>query len=98
MAQVKVDSVVMRDKAKTIETQANTIRSQYDDMLREVNSMASKMSGTTIETAKNEFAAMKTRFDTIVEDMKKYSAFLSNAADHYEEVEWINTQRAQEQG
>lgn len=98
MAQVKVDSVVMKEKAKTIETQANTIGSRYAEMLKEVNSMAGKMSGTTIETAKTEFAAMKTRFTTIVEDMKKYSTFLSTAADNYEEVEWKNTQRAQEQG
>ena len=50
MAQVIVDSSVMRDKAKTLENAAVTIQSLYTEMLQEVTTTANKMKGTTIET------------------------------------------------
>ena len=43
MAQVVVDSQVMRDKAKTLETEANNIQRLYNEMLQEVNTTAGKM-------------------------------------------------------
>lgn len=98
MAQIVVDSAVMRDKAKTIASEAEKIKIRYDEMLKEINSMASKMRGTTIETAQKQFAGMETKFEAIVADMKKYSTFLENAADHYEKGEQKGTQQAQEQG
>ena len=98
MAEIVVDSGVMRDKSKTIATEANTIQTRYEEMLQEVNSFANKMKGTTVETAQKQFAGMKPTFNTIVEDMKKYSTFLSEAADYYEKIENQGTQKAQEQG
>lgn len=98
MAQIVVDSTVMRDKAKTIATEAATIQSRYEEMLQEVNSFANKMRGTTVETAQKQFAGMKSTFDTFVDDMKKYGTFLENAAGYYEKVESQGTQKAQEQG
>ena len=49
MAQVVVDSQVMRDKAKTLENASSTIQRLYTEMLQEVTATASKMKGTTIE-------------------------------------------------
>lgn len=98
MAQVVVDSQVMRDKAKTLETQANTIQRLYSEMLQEVNTTAGKMKGTTIETQKKQFAGMQSTFDTFVKDMKAYSTFLTQAAESYEAAEKAGTQKAQEQG
>ena len=98
MAQVVVDSSVMRDKAKTLENAAVTIQSLYAEMLQEVTTTANKMKGTTIDTAKKQFANMETTFDTIVKDMKAYSTFLTQAAEAYEVAEREGTQRAQEQG
>ena len=98
MAQVVVDSSVMRDKAKTIENAASTIQSLYAEMLQEVNTTANKMKGTTIETEKKQFASMQNTFDTFVKDMKAYSSFLTQAAESYEAAEKAGTQRAQEQG
>ena len=46
MAQVVVDSSVMRDKAKTLENAAVTIQSLYAEMLQEVTTTANKMKGT----------------------------------------------------
>ena len=53
MAQVVVDSRVMRVQAKTLEIAAVAIQSLYAEMLQEVTTTANKMKGTTIETEKN---------------------------------------------
>lgn len=98
MAQVVVDSSVMRDKAKTIENAAVTIQSLYAEMLQEVTTTANKMKGTTIETEKKQFAGMQNIFDTFVKDMKAYGTFLTQAAESYEAAEREGTQKAQEQG
>lgn len=98
MANVVVDSNVMRDKAKTLEAEANTIQRLYNEMLQEVNATASKMKGTTIETQKKQFAGMQSTFETFVKDMKSYSTFLTQAAEAYETAEKDGTQKAQEQG
>lgn len=97
MAQVAVDSSVMRDKAKTLENAAVTIQSLYAEMLQEVTTTANKMKGTTIETEKKQFASMQNAFDTIVKDIKAYSSFLTQAAESYEAAEREGTQKAQEQ-
>ena len=98
MAQVVVDSSVMRDKAKPLENAAVTIQSLYAEMLQEVTTTANKMKGTTIETEKKQFASMQNAFDTIVKDIKAYSSFLTQAAESYEAAEREGTQKAQEQG
>ena len=98
MAQVVVDSSVMRDKAKTLENAAVNIQSLYAEMLQEVTTTANKMKGTTIDTQKNQFASMQSSFDTIVKDIKAYSTFLTQAAESYEAAEREGTQKAQEQG
>ena len=69
MAQVVVDSRVMRDKARTIENAAVTIQTLYAEMLQEVTATTNRMQGEAIETAKERFASMQNVFDTIV----KYS-------------------------
>ena len=97
MAQVIVDSSVMRDKAKTLENAAVTIQSLYTEMLQEVTTTANKMKGTTIETEKKQFAGIQRTFDTFVKDMKAYSTFLTQAAESYEAAEREGTQKAQEQ-
>lgn len=98
MAQVVVDSSVMRDKAKTLENASVTIQTLYAEMLQEVTTTANKMKGTTIETEKKQFASMQSAFDTIVKDIKAYSTFLIQAAEGYEAAENEGTQKAQEQG
>ena len=98
MAQVVVDSSVMRDKAKTLENAAVTIQSLYAEMLQEVTTTANKMNGATTEPEKKQFANMQNTFDTIVKDIKAYSTFLTQAAESYEAAEREGTQKAQEQG
>ena len=98
MAQVVVDSSVMRDKAKTLENAARTIQSLYAEMLMEVTVTANKMKVKTIETEKKQFANMQNIFDVIVEDIKAYSDFLNQSAESYEETELFGITKAQEQG
>lgn len=98
MAQVVVDSSVMRDKAKTLENAAVSIQTLYSEMLQEVTTTANKMKGTTIETEKKQFAGMQSTFETIVKDIKAYSTFLTQAAESYETAEREGAQKAQEQG
>ena len=93
MAQVVVDSRVMRDKARTIENAAVTIQTLYAEMLQEVTATTNRMKGEAIETAKERFASMQ-----IVKDIKAYSAFLNQAAEGYEAAEREGTQKAAEQG
>ena len=98
MAQVVVDSTVMRDKAKVLENAAVKIDALYTNMLQDVTTTANKMKGTTIETAKAKFAGMEDEFETIVADMKAYSKFLTEAAEAFEAAENAGTTRAEEQG
>lgn len=98
MAQIVVDSGVMRDKAQTIETAATSIQKLYQEMLQEVNSMTGKMKGTTIETQQKQFAGMQKNFDTFATDMKSYSNFLKQAAEGYDKEETAGLQQAQQQG
>lgn len=98
MAEIVVDSAVMRDKAKTMQTASSKIQSLYNEMLQEVNATAGKMKGTTIETQQKQFAQMQSAFETISADVKNYAAFLEQAAENYELTENNNTQKAAEQG
>ena len=76
MAQVVVDSSVMRDKAKTLENAAVTIQSLYAEMLQEVTTTANKMKGTTIETEKKQlsctFSGVQTRLDAGIVDTQEF--------------------------
>ena len=49
MAQIVVDSSVMRDKAKTIDDNAKTIKTSYTDMLTELRAVFSVPLGQTFE-------------------------------------------------
>lgn len=98
MAQVMVDSQVMRDKAKAIETAATNMLNKYMEMLQEVQTTAGKMKGTTIETQKERFESMQSTFETFSSDIKAYADFLNRAADAYDAAEQKGTQLAEQQG
>ena len=98
MAQVVVDSNVMRTKAEAIKGAADKIQTLYTTMLNEVNTTAGKMKGTTIETEQKQFASMKASFETFVADIKNYSIVLPESAEAYETAEANGTQEAQQQG
>lgn len=94
MANIIVNSAVMRDKATTIEKAAIKIQTTYEEMLKEVNTTASKMKGTTIDTQRKQFASMQSAFDVFSKDIKAYAAFLQKAAEFYEVSENEAAQKA----
>ena len=77
----------MRNRAKDLENAAVTIQSLYVEMLYEITTTANKIRDGDIETEKKQFASMQNTFDTIVEDVKAYSTFLTQVAESYEAVE-----------
>lgn len=98
MAQVVVDSQIMRDKAQTIMKASQNMLDRYNEMLREVQTTAGKMKGTTIDTQREKFEGMKASFETFSQDIKAYADFLNKAAEAYDAAENKGTQQAQEQG
>lgn len=98
MAQVVVDSQVMRDKAEVIKQAAKNMLDKYNEMLQEVQTTAGKMKGTTIETQRQKFEGMKANFETFTTDIEAYANFLNRAADAYDNAENKGTQQAEAQG
>ena len=98
MAQVVVDSQVMRDKAEVIKQVAKNMLDKYNEMLQEVQTTAGKMKGTTIETQRQKFEGMKANFETFTTDIEAYANFLNRAADAYDNAETKGTQQAEAQG
>lgn len=98
MAQVVVDSQVMRDKAEVIKQAAKNMLDKYNEMLQEVQTTAGKMKGTTIETQRQKFEGMKANFETFTADIEAYANFLNRAADAYDNAETKGTQQAEAQG
>lgn len=98
MAQVVVDSQIMRDKAQTIMRASQNMLDRYNDMLREVQTTAGKMKGTTIDTQRERFEGMRASFETFSKDIKDYADFLNRAAEAYDAAENKGTQQAQDQG
>ena len=98
MAQVVVDSQVIRDKAEVIKQAAKNMLDIYNEMLQEVQTTAGKMKGTTIETQRQKFEGMKANFETFTTDIEAYANFLNRAADAYDNAETKGTQQAEAQG
>ena len=98
MAQVVVDSQVIRDKAEVIKQAAKNMLDKYNEMLQEVQTKAGKMKGTTIETQRQKFEGMKANFETFTTDIEAYANFLNRAADAYDNAETKGTQQAEAQG
>ncbi len=97
MATIKVNSVVMRDKANSFKTVANSIKTFTSEMLAEVESLKSAWQGESAETTVTKFKGLADNFDGIVATINSYATFLEQAADTYDKTEASNTQGAQSQ-
>ena len=98
MAQIVVDSSVMRDKAKTIKDNAETIKTSYTDMLTELRNVTSRMKSGTLDTMRERFAGMQSAFETFATDMTAYHDFLIDAAENYEKGEQEGKAKAEDLG
>ena len=98
MAQVVVDSQVIRDKAEVIKQAAKNMLDKYNEMLQEVQTTAGILKGTTIDSQRHKFDGMIAYFETFTTDIEAYANFLNRAADAYDNAETKGTQQAEAQG
>ena len=97
MATIKVNSTVMRDKASSFKTVANSIKTFTGEMTAEIESLKSVWRGESAETTIARFRGLADNFEDIFSTIVGYADFLEKAADAYDQVENANTQGAQGQ-
>lgn len=97
MATIKVNSTVMREKASSFKTVANSIKVFTNEMTTEIDSLKSTWEGESAETLVTKFNSLADNFDDIYETIVSYANFLEQAAEAYDNTETANTQGAQNQ-
>ena len=97
MATIKVNSTVMREKASSFKTSANSIKVFTNEMLAEIDSLKSAWEGESAETLVNKFKGLTDNFEEIYETVISYADFLEQAAQAYDNTESANVQGAQNQ-
>lgn len=97
MATIKVNSIVMREKASSFKTVANSIKTFTGEMTAEIESLKAAWEGESAETTIMKFKGLTDNFEDIYTTIVSYANFLEQAAEAYDNVESSNTQRAQVQ-
>ncbi|MBE5951835.1 MAG: WXG100 family type VII secretion target [Lachnospiraceae bacterium] len=97
MATIKVNSTVMRDKANSFKTVANSIRTFTSEMTAEVESLKNAWQGESAETTVIKFKGLADNFEEIYQTIIGYANFLEQAAEAYDNAESANVQGAQAQ-
>ena len=97
MATIKVNSTVMREKASSFKTVANSVKVFTGEMTNEVESLKSTWEGESAETLVNKFRGLADDFESIYETIISYADFLEQAAQAYDNAENANVQGAQNQ-
>ena len=97
MATIKVNSTVMRDKASSFKTVANSIKTFTGEMTAEIESLKSVWQGESAETTVAKFKGLADNFEDIYSTIVGYANFLEQAAEAYDNTETANVQGAQNQ-
>lgn len=97
MATIKVNSTVMREKASSFKTVANSIKIFTGEMTTEIENLKSAWEGESAETLVNKFRGLSDNFDDIYETVVSYANFLEQAAEAYDNTETAGVQGAQSQ-
>lgn len=97
MATIKVNSTVMREKASSFKTVANSIRTFTNEMTAEIESLKAAWEGESAETLVAKFRGLADNFDDIFDTVVSYANFLEQAAEAYDNAETANAQGAQNQ-
>ncbi len=97
MATIKVNSTVMRDKAASFKTVANSIKTFTGEMTAEIESLKAAWEGESAETTVNKFKGLADNFEDIYNTIVNYATFLEQAAEAYDNAENANVQGAQGQ-
>lgn len=97
MATIRVNSTVMREKAGSFKTVANSIKTFTNEMTAEIESLKAAWEGESAETLVNKFRGLADNFEDIFETIVNYATFLEQAAEAYDNTESANVQGAQNQ-
>lgn len=97
MATIKVNSTVMREKANSFKTVANSIKVFTGEMTTEVEGLKVAWEGESAETLVNKFRGLADNFASIYDTIVSYANFLEQAAEAYDNTETANVQGAQNQ-
>ena len=92
MADIKVSSTGMREKASTFRSIAESIRNYTEDMKKTVENLRSSWEGTASDETRNAFTKFQETFDDKYNTIINYAKFLEEAANAYDEAEAANAQ------
>lgn len=95
MATIKVNSVVMREKASAFKTVANSIKTFTNEMSADVENLKSVWEGESSAAALARFKSLSENFEEIYNTIIAYADFLDQAAEAYDAAETSNTQGIQ---
>ena len=92
MAEIKVSSTSLREKASSFKTIAESIRNYTEDMKKTVDNLKSSWEGMASDETRATFNKFLESFDEKYNEIVKYANFLEETASAYEKTENANTQ------
>lgn len=87
MAEIKVNSSVMKEKASNFKNVAKSVEQFTNDMMSEIDSLKQAWEGEAAEALVNKFKGLRKNFEDICKTIEQYGDFLTQAAENYDKVE-----------
>lgn len=87
MAEIKVNSSVMKEKASNFKDVAKSVEQFTNDMMSEIDSLKQAWEGEAAEALVNKFKGLRKNFEDICKTINQYGDFLTQAAENYDKVE-----------
>lgn len=94
MAEIKVSSTGMREKAQSFRTIAESIRNYTEEMKQTIENLKSTWEGEASEETRAAFQRFQETFDEKYNTIINYAKFLEEAADTYDRTEEANKQNS----
>ena len=92
MAEIKVNSAGIREKAETFKALADSIRAYTEEMKETVNGLQPSWEGLASDNTRADFNKFQETFDEKYNTIIRFSQFLENTANEYERTEQANAQ------
>lgn len=92
MAEIKVSSSSIREKATTFRTLADSIRTYTEDMTQTIENLKASWEGLASENTRAGFKKFQETFDEKYNTIIKFAQFLEVTAEEYEKTEQANAQ------
>lgn len=92
MAEIKVSSSSIKEKAATFRTLADSIRAYTEDMKQTVENLKSSWEGLASDNTRSDFKRFQETFDEKYNTIIRFAQFLENTADEYQKTEQANAQ------